>query len=133
MIDYELKGKSAIVTGGSDGLGRATAKKLAQEGANVVICARREKHLMDTAKSISEETSGSVIGIQADVTSKDDCSRLINETIRHLGCIDILVNNAGSSLSKGIEDLDDDQWYNCLLYTSPSPRDGLLSRMPSSA
>ena len=110
MIDYELKGKTAIVTGGSDGLGRAAAKKLAQEGANVVICARREKHLLDAAKSISEETSGSVIGIQADVTSKDDCSMLINETIRHLGCIDILVNNAGSSLSKGIEDLDDDQW-----------------------
>ena len=112
MIDYELKGNTAIVTGGSDGLGRATAKKLAQEGANVIICARREKHLMDAAKSISEETSGSVIGIQADVTSKDDCSRLINETIRHLGCIDILVNNAGSSLSKRIEDLDYDQWYN---------------------
>ena len=112
MIDYELKGNTAIVTGGSDGLGRATAKKLAQEGANVIICARREKHLMDAAKSISEETSGSVIGIQADVTSKDDCSMLINETIRHLGCIDILVNNAGSSLSKGIEDLDDEQWYS---------------------
>ena len=55
MIDYELKGKIAIVTGGSDGLGRATAKKLAQEGANVIICARREKNLMDAAKSISEE------------------------------------------------------------------------------
>ena len=68
--------------------------------------------MLDAAKSISEETSGSVIGIQADVTSKDDCSMLINETIRHLGCIDILVNNAGSSLSKGIEDLDDEQWYS---------------------
>ena len=112
MIDYEIEGKIAIVTGGSDGLGRATAKKLAQEGANVIICARREKHLMDAAKSISESTFGSVIGIQADVTSKDDCSMLINETIHHLGCIDILVNNAGSSLSKGIEDLDDEQWYS---------------------
>ena len=50
MIDYELKGNTAIVTGGSDGLGRATAKKLAQEGANVIICARREKNLMDAAK-----------------------------------------------------------------------------------
>ena len=67
---------------------------------------------MDAAKSISEETFGSVISIRADVTSKNDCSMLINETIHHLGSIDILVNNAGSSLSKGIEDLDDDQWYN---------------------
>ena len=112
MADYELKGKTAIVTGGSDGLGRTTAKKLAQEGANVVMCARMEKHMMNAAKSISEESTGSVIGIQADVTSKDDCSMLINETIQHFGSIDILVNNAGSSLSKGIEDLDDEQWYS---------------------
>ena len=111
MTDYELKNKTAIITGAIDGLGHATAKKLAQEGANVIICARREKHLMNAAKSISDDTSGSVIGIQADVTSKDDCSMLINETIRHLGCIDFLVNNAGSSLSKGIEDLDGEQWY----------------------
>ena len=67
---------------------------------------------MDAAKSISEETFGSVIGIQADVTSKNDCSMLINETIQHIGSIDILVKNAGSSLSKGIEDLDDEQWYS---------------------
>ena len=112
MIDYELKGKTAIVTGGSDGLGRAAAKKLAQEGANLIICARREKHLMAAVKLISEEIFGSVIGIQADVKYKDDCSMWINETIHHFGSIDILVNNAGSSLSKGIEDLDDEQWYN---------------------
>ena len=67
---------------------------------------------MDAAKSISEEPFGSGIGIQADVTSKNDCSMLINETIQHFGSIDILVNNAGSSLSKGIEDLDDEQWYS---------------------
>ena len=91
MIDYELKSKMEIVTEGSDGLGRATAKKLAQEGANVIICARREKNLMDATKSISEETFGSVIGIQADFTSKNDCSMLINETIQHFGSIDILM------------------------------------------
>ena len=68
--------------------------------------------MLDAAKSISEETSGSVIGIQADVKSKDDCSMLINETIHHFGSIDILVNNAGSSLSKGIEYLDDELWYS---------------------
>ena len=89
MIDYELNGKIAIVTGGSDGIGRAAAKKLAQEGANVIICARREKHLMDAAKLISKETFGSVIGIQADVASINDCSMLINETIQHFGSIDI--------------------------------------------
>ena len=49
MFDYEIKSKTEIVTGGNDGLGHATAKKLAQEGANVIICARREKHLMDAA------------------------------------------------------------------------------------
>ncbi len=67
---------------------------------------------MDAAKSISEETFGVVIGIQADVTSKNDCNMLINETIQHFGSFDILVNNAGNSLSKGIEDLDDEQYYS---------------------
>ena len=75
------------------------------------MCSKR-KAFDGCCKIDSEETFGSVIGIQADVTSKDDCSRLINETIHHLGFIDILVNNAGSSLSKGIEDLDDEQWYS---------------------
>ena len=114
MMDLELIGKVAIITGGSDGLGRATAKRFALEGAKVIICARREEYLMTSAKSLSEETSGTVIGIQADVSSGDDCTKLIEETVQQFGCIDILVNNAGSSLSMGLEELNDDLWYQDL-------------------
>ena len=114
MMDLELIGKVAIITGGSDGLGRATAKRFALEGAKVIICARREEYLMTSAKSLSEETAGTVIGIQADVSSGDDCTKLIEETVQQFGCIDILVNNAGSSLSKGLEELNDDLWYQDL-------------------
>ena len=114
MIDLELRDKIAIVTGGSDGLGRATAKRFALEGAKVVICARREENLMNSARDLCEETDGNVIGIKADVSSRDDCSNLIEETIKRLGRIDILVNNAGSSLSKGLEELNDELWYQDL-------------------
>ena len=113
-MDLDLTGRVAIVTGGSDGLGKSTAKRLALEGAKVVICARREENLMNSARDLCEETDGNVIGIKADVSSRDDCSNLIEETIKRLGRIDILVNNAGSSLSKGLEELNDDQWYQDL-------------------
>ena len=65
MMDLELIGKVAIITGGSDGLGRVTAKRFALEGAKVIICARREEYLMTSAKSLSEETAGTVIGATA--------------------------------------------------------------------
>ena len=103
MIDLELIGKIAIVTGGSDCLGRATAKGFALEGAKVIICARREEYLMTSAKSLSEETCGTVICIQADVSSGDDCTKLIKETVQQFGYIDILVNNAGSALSRDLK------------------------------
>ncbi len=113
-MDLDLTGRVAIVTGGSDGLGKSTAKRLALEGAKVVICARREENLMNSARDLCEETDGNVIGIKADVSSRDDCSNLIEETIKRLGRIDILVNNAGSSLSKGLEELNDELWYQDL-------------------
>ena len=113
-MDLDLTGRVAIVTGGSDGLGKSTAKRLALEGAKVVICARREEYLLNSARDLCEETDGNVIGIKADVSSRDDCSNLIEETIKRLGRIDILVNNAGSSLSKGLEELNDELWYQDL-------------------
>ena len=81
MFDLEMEGKVAIITGGSDGLGRATAKRMASEGAKVVICARREEHLMQTAENLRKETAGSVRGISADVCVPEDCLRLIDQTV----------------------------------------------------
>ena len=114
MFDLEMEGKVAIITGGSDGLGRATAKRMASEGANVVICARREEHLMQTAENLRKETAGSVRGISADVCVPKDCLRLIDQTVQEFGGIDILINNAGKSAALGLEELSDEAWQEDL-------------------
>jgi len=110
MIDYGLAGKTAIVTGGSDGLGRATAKLLAAEGANVVICGRRADHLNDAANALSAETGGTVKAVQADVSTAAACSNLVAETVSAFGGVDILVNNAGTSAAAALEDVSDEAW-----------------------
>ena len=110
MIDYGLQGKSAIVTGGSDGLGYATAMLLAREGAKVAICARRLEHLENAAAAIAKETGGTVKAIQADVTNADDCGRRVEETVKAFGGLDILVNNAGTSAAAPLEKVSDEAW-----------------------
>ena len=78
MFDLELSGKVALVTGGSDGLGRAAAHRLALEGALVVICGRRADHAQRAAQDItaavqaSSNQSGQVVGLREDVTNSDD-------------------------------------------------------------
>ncbi|MDX1539964.1 MAG: SDR family NAD(P)-dependent oxidoreductase, partial [Geminicoccaceae bacterium] len=66
MLDLELDGRVALITGGSDGLGRATAARLAREGAKVAICARRKDHLEEVAESLRAETGGEVLAVPAD-------------------------------------------------------------------
>ena len=110
MFDLGLAGKVAIITGGSDGLGRAAAQRLASEGANVAICGRRRDYLEQAARELSADAGGTVIPVQADVTSADDCTRLVDETERQFGGIDILMNNAGASAASLLEDVTDDAW-----------------------
>ena len=114
MFDLELKNKVAIITGGSDGLGRATARRFASEGAKVVICARREEHLMQAAEDLRKETNGSVLGMKADVCKVEDCTTLIDQTVEEFGGIDILINNAGKSAASGLEALSDEAWQEDL-------------------
>ena len=92
MFDLELKNKVAIITGGSDGLGRATARRFASEGAKVIICARREEHLMQAAEDLRKETNVAVLGIKADVSKADDCTKLMDQTVEEFGGIDIPVS-----------------------------------------
>ncbi len=110
MFDLELTGKKAIVTGGSDGLGRATAHRLAAEGAEVVICGRRADHLADQAAAISSETGGTVHAVQADVSIGEDCARLMAEATAKLGGLDILINNAGASAAASLMAVEDAAW-----------------------
>ena len=118
MFDLELSGKVALVTGGSDGLGRAASMRLAMEGATVVICGRRADHAHATTDAInqnlkesgSSNLGGVVIGLGADVTKLGDCENLVAKVISSYGGIDILVNNAGASAAMGLELADDDLW-----------------------
>lgn len=110
MFDLGLSGKKALITGGSDGLGRATAHRLASEGAEVVICGRRADYLAAVAGALTQETGGQVHGVQADVSKAEDCARLMQETTARMGGLDILINNAGASAAASIMEADDDAW-----------------------
>jgi len=110
MLDLALKGKVALVTGGSDGLGRATVARLASEGALVAACARREEHLRETVNSLKKLTGGEIIPVTMDVTNAEDCQRAVEQTANQYGRLDILINNAGASAAGGFESVTDEQW-----------------------
>ncbi|TAK67293.1 MAG: SDR family oxidoreductase [Betaproteobacteria bacterium] len=108
-MDLQLKNKVAIVTGGSQGIGRASALRLAQEGASVVIAARGRELLDQVALEI-RAAGGSVAAVQADVSRAEDCARLVAEAVGAFGRLDILVNNAGTSATGEFESVTDDIW-----------------------
>ena len=110
MFNLDLKDKVILITGGSDGLGYASAELLSFEGAKVIICGRRGDYLNEKAKTISEKTNNNVLAIQADVSKAEDCKRLVEETISKFKKIDILVNNAGVSAAALFEDVSDKNW-----------------------
>src|SRR5262245_16761206 len=112
-MDLELKDKVAIVTGGTQGIGRATALRLVQEGARVVIAARGKERLDAVAAEI-RSAGGRVAAVQADVSKPSDCERVIAEALRSFGRIDILVNNAGTSLTGEFESVTDALWQQDL-------------------
>jgi len=94
-MEFGLKGKVAIVTGGSEGIGKATALTLAREGAKVAICARRKPPL-DTVAAEIAKAGGEALAVVADMSKAADCKRLVDEVVQKFGRIDILVNNAGT-------------------------------------
>ena len=110
MYDLGLKDKVILITGGSDGLGYASAELLSSERAHVVICGRRGDYLHEKAKIITEKTGNEVIPIKADVSIAEDCKKLVEETIARFKKIDVLVNNAGASAAALFEDVTDRNW-----------------------
>ena len=102
-MDLGLTGKVAIITGGSEGIGKAAAHSLAVEGAKVVICARRIEVLEAAAAEIRAATGGEVLAIAADVTQPEQVKRLFGQTLETFGRLDILVNNAGTSSAHSLK------------------------------
>ena len=108
-MDLKLKGKVAIVTGGTQGIGKATALLLAAEGASVVIVARG-RELLDAVAADIRAAGGKVAAVQADVSTAADCERVIAGALEAFGRIDILVNNAGTSATGAFESVTDATW-----------------------
>lgn len=113
MLDLGLGGKVAIITGGSEGLGRAAARRLAAEGAHVAICARRPDVLERAAEGI-RAAGGQVLARPVDVTRADQIEAFVDEVARQWGGVDILVNNAGTSAAASFESVDDAAWLHDL-------------------
>jgi NAD(P)-dependent dehydrogenase (short-subunit alcohol dehydrogenase family) len=113
-VDLGLGDKVALITGGSEGIGRAAARSLGREGARVVICARRVDVLERAAGDLTEETGAEILPVAADVSSPPDLERLIATVEARFGRLDLLVKNAGTSRAQSFESVSDEAWQDDL-------------------
>ena len=109
-MDLGLKGKVAIVSGASRGIGKAVAWGLAEEGAKIAICARTHEDLKTTAEEIREKTKTEVLPILCDITRVSDIQSLTEEVIQRFQKIDILINNGGGPPPGNFSDLAPEEW-----------------------
>lgn len=113
-MELQLTDKKALVSGGSQGIGKAIALALAREGADVAICSRTAGPLEAAAREIGEETGRNIVAIPADLTSAEDAENFVNKAHDAFGRIDILVNNAGAAPGGVIEALGEEHWESAL-------------------
>lgn len=106
---FDLSGRSAIVTGGSIGLGRQMAEGLAEMGANVVLCARKRERCEQTAEEL-RRLGAETLALGCDVRNPDQIAGVVEGTISRFGRIDILINNAGTSWGAPVEEMQLEQW-----------------------
>ncbi|MBI2856007.1 MAG: SDR family oxidoreductase [Chloroflexi bacterium] len=113
-MDLGLQGKVAIVGASSRGLGKASALALAQEGAQVVICARNREPLEQAKEEISRLTSSPVHSVVMDMSRHGDIDILVKETVDRFGGVDIVVNNAGGPPGGRPLDMTEEQWNHAI-------------------
>ena len=114
-MDLELNSKTAIVTGGSRGIGKAISLQLASEGVSVAVAARNMDQLQSTAEEISTKTGQKIIPIQADMSDKDSIESMVMQAHDDLGSVDILVNNAavpGGGAAPHFSDITTDDFWS---------------------
>ncbi len=109
-MDLGLKGKVALVSGGSMGLGKAVALEMGREGARVAIGSLDDAYLAAAAEEVREKTGAEAIAVPADVSDPGQAKGFVRKALEHFGTVDILVNNAGGPPSVGFLDIDDKLW-----------------------
>jgi NADP-dependent 3-hydroxy acid dehydrogenase YdfG len=105
----KLTGAVAIVTGASSGIGEATARRLAEDGASVVLVARR-RHRLEALAAEIERTGGSALAVEADITDRTQAEAAVQQSVERFGRVDILINNAGLMLLGPVVGADPDEW-----------------------
>lgn len=113
-MHLSLEGRVAVVSGGSEGIGKASARALAREGARVVICARRPDVLADARDQLAAETGAEVLAVPADVRTAADVERVIAAAVERFGRLDVVVNNAGTSSAGAFAGVTDEVWQDDL-------------------
>ncbi len=113
-MDLGIKGRRAIVTGGSSGIGFETARQFLEEGVRVLITGRNEKKLNAARDDLAKRTSGEVHAVVADMTKESDIAKMVETARERLGGVDILVNNAGQMYSGRFAVIDDKEFQNQL-------------------
>jgi len=114
MCEQKLKDKVAIITGGAQGIGRAIAEKLADEGAKIVIADVMEEAAKKTADEISNNKNVAALSLKVDVSSSQETEQMIKKTVEKFGKIDIIINNAGITRDNLLIRMSDDEWDKVL-------------------
>lgn len=114
MEIFDLKGKVAVVIGGSSGLGKGIGEGLANAGASVILGGRRQAELNKAVSEIQEKTKADVIGIPVDITSVEAIADFVGKAVTAKGHIDILVNSAGLNSRKSALDFTEKEWDNVM-------------------
>ncbi|MBR6050611.1 MAG: SDR family oxidoreductase [Clostridia bacterium] len=109
---FDLKEQVAIVTGCSTGLGVQMAKALANQGANIVVVARRQNLIDEVAAEIAKEYGVKTLAVRCDITDTDAVNAMVDTVVEKFGRIDILINNAGTGAVAAAEDITDEQFDN---------------------
>ncbi|SDR81178.1 SDR family oxidoreductase [Gramella sp. MAR_2010_147] len=126
-----IKGKTYVITGASSGIGEATALKLAKEGANVVLTARREDRLKELRSKIAKENAGKALVVPGDVTKKEDFKNLAKKTKEEFNSIDGLINNAGLMPLSYVKNLHTDEWDKMVDVNIKGVLNGVAAVLPT--
>jgi NADP-dependent 3-hydroxy acid dehydrogenase YdfG len=124
-----IEGKVVVITGAGSGIGRATAKLLANQGASVVMGARRTDRLQQVSEEISQ-TGGSAVYLQTDVTKNKEVTALVDFAIQTYGRIDVMINNAGISQLQRMEDTDVQGWEQMIDVNLKGTLYGVAAALP---